>query len=166
MPKLSTEKKITGVVVPLGALYTKESPIIGEFADLVPFAQFCKQSGLKLIQVLPINDTGTQSSPYSGLSAFALHPIYIRISQVPGFDQLYAKDAKFKKQYDSFVSNHKYSLRYDYDNILNKKITLLQMLYEQTPTGTTGEPVEELAKWIKKNSWKWHSIGNLMDGIL
>lgn len=153
MPKLSTEKKITGVVVPLGALYTKENPIIGEFADLVPFAQFCKQSGLKLIQLLPINDTGTQSSPYSGLSAFALHPIYIRISQVPGFDQLYAKDAKFKKQYDSFVSNHKYSLRYDYDNILNKKITLLQMLYEQTPTGTTGEPVEELAKWIKKNSW-------------
>ena len=106
-------KKLTGVAVPLGALYTKENPVIGEFADLVPFARFCKEAGLGIIQLLPVNDTGTQSSPYSGLSAFALHPIYIRIKDVPGFDDLYKSDAKFKKAYDDFISANTYTLRYD-----------------------------------------------------
>ena len=82
--------KMTGVVVPLGALYTKNNDVIGEFPDLIPFADFCKSAGVEVIQLLPINDTGTQSSPYSGLSAFALHPIYIRIQDIPGFDELYA----------------------------------------------------------------------------
>lgn len=159
MQKSSSEKKLTGVVVPLGALYTKENPVIGEFADLIPFAKFCKQSGLELIQLLPVNDTGTQSSPYSGLSAFALHPIYIRICEVPGFKTLYDSDSKFKKLYDSLLCNHKYSLRYSYDSILNEKNALLKMLYDAGETGSTGEPTEDLTKWIKKNSWvKTYSV--------
>ena len=97
------KEKMTGTVVPLGALYTKENAVIGEFPDLVPFAEFCKASGLSIIQLLPVNDTGTQSSPYSGLSAFALHPIYIRIKDVPSFETLYKDNEKFKKEYDSFT---------------------------------------------------------------
>ena len=97
------KKKLTGVAVPLGALYTKDNSVIGEFGDLKPFADFCKAAGISIIQLLPVNDTGTQSSPYSGLSAFALHPIYIRINEVPGFEALYKADAKFKKAYDDFM---------------------------------------------------------------
>ena len=88
-------KKLNGVVVPLGALYTKDNPVIGEFPDLKPFADFCKKCGISIIQLLPVNDTGTQSSPYSGLSAFALHPIYIRIGDIEGFAELYKSNSKF-----------------------------------------------------------------------
>ncbi len=146
-------KKLTGVAVPLGALYTKENPIIGEFPDLIPFVDFCKASGLSLIQLLPVNDTGTQSSPYSGLSAFALHPIYIRIKDVPGFAELYDSNEKFKKSYNSFTKNFKYTLRYDYDGIMNTKISLLQQVYETTEAGKTGKPDAALSKWIKANPW-------------
>ena len=109
------KKKLTGVAVPLGALYTKDNSVIGEFSDLKPFADFCKAAGISIIQLLPVNDTGTQSSPYSGLSAFALHPIYIRINEVPGFEALYKNDEKFKKAYDDFIKGQKYALRYNYD---------------------------------------------------
>ena len=146
-------KKLTGVVVPLGALYTKENPIIGEFPDLIDFADFCKQAGLSIIQLLPVNDTGTQSSPYSGLSAFALHPIYIRIKNIEGFSKAYKNDKAFKAVYYEFTKNAAYSPRYDYDYILNTKITLLKMLYDLTPTGQTGEPEDSLSAWIKENSW-------------
>lgn len=146
-------KKLTGVVVPLGALYTKENPIIGEFPDLIPFVDFCKASGLSLIQLLPVNDTGTQSSPYSGLSAFALHPIYIRIKDISGFAELYDSNEKFKKAYDSFTKKYKYTLRYDYDGIMNTKISLLQQVYETTEAGKTGKPEAALSKWIKANPW-------------
>ena len=73
---------MTGTSVPLGAIVTEGNPAIGEFPSLKKFALFCKKSGLKIIQLLPVNDTGTQSSPYSGLSAFALHPIYIRLEDI------------------------------------------------------------------------------------
>lgn len=146
-------KKLTGVAVPLGALYTKDNPVIGEFPDLKPFADYCQTAGISIIQLLPVNDTGTQSSPYSGLSAFALHPIYIRLKNVPGFDELYKNDEKFKKAYDVFVANQKYTLRYNYDAILNTKTALLKMLYDSTDEGKTGDAGEALSKWIKANSW-------------
>ena len=147
------KEKLTGTAVPLGALYTKENPVIGEFPDLKPFADFCKSAGISIIQLLPVNDTGTQSSPYSGLSAFALHPIYIRLKNIEGFDSLYSSDAKFKKAYDSLVKNHKYCLRYNYDGILNEKTALLKMLYDNTDEGKTGETGAALSKWIKANPW-------------
>ena len=86
---MANDKKVTGLSLPLGALYTKDNPVIGEYSDLIPFAKFCKECGIKIIQLLPVNDSGTQSSPYSALSAFALHPIYIRIKDLPDFDDLY-----------------------------------------------------------------------------
>ncbi len=147
------QKKLNGVAVPLGALYTKDNSIIGEFPDLKPFADFCKAAGISIIQLLPVNDTGTQSSPYSGLSAFALHTIYIRLNAISGFDELYKSDAKFKKAYDELVKNHKYCGRYDYDGILNKKNALLKQLYDSTDTGKSGEASPELTKWIRANSW-------------
>lgn len=152
MAKSSKAKKLTGVVVPLGALYTKGNSVIGEFPDLIPFAQFCKSAGLSIIQLLPVNDTGTQSSPYSGLSAFALHPIYIRLTDIAEFKPVYENNAKFKKAYDNFVKTYKYTLRYDYDGILNTKISLLQMLYEATPSWE-GELDVLLKGWIKANPW-------------
>lgn len=152
-------QKLTGVVVPLGALYSEKNPVIGCYTDLIPFAQFCKKCGFKLIQLLPVNDTGTQSSPYSGLSAFALHPIYIRIKEIPGFEAFYKSNEKFKTCYDNFVSQNDYTLRYDYDRILNTKINLLQQLYETTPAGLTGNSDEELSKFIKANTWiKTYSV--------
>ena len=145
--------KLTGVVVPLGALYTQNNNSIGEFPDLIPFADYCKEAGIKIIQLLPINDTGTQSSPYSGLSAFALHPIYIRIQDIEGFETLYKEDKEFHSLYDTFVKDNKYTLRYNYDNILNTKNALLRSLYDATECGKSGKADKELTDWIKNNPW-------------
>lgn len=146
-------KKLIGVTVPLGALFTNDNPVIGEFPDLKPFADFCKMAGFSLIQLLPVNDTGTQSSPYSGLSAFALHPIYIRINCVENFDEIYKNDADFKKNYDDFIGCHKYCTRYNYDQILNKKSNLLRKLFSYTQDFKSGKPSAALSKWIEKNEW-------------
>ena len=145
--------KLSGVAVPLGAIYTKNNNSIGEFPDLIPFADFCKEAGIGIIQLLPINDTGTQSSPYSGLSAFALHPIYIRIQDIDGFDSLYNSNKDFKNLYDTYTKDNSYTLRYDYDNILNSKNALLRALYDETQTGKTGEASKEIKEWVKNNPW-------------
>lgn len=146
-------QNLSGVVIPLGALYTKESAAIGEYPDLKPFADFCKKTNLSIIQLLPVNDTGTQSSPYSGLSAFALHPIYIRLKEIPDFENQLKENAKLNSLYSEFSEKYKYTSRYNYDGILNDKITMLKLIYESTEAGKTGKADEELTKWIKSNSW-------------
>ena len=75
---------VTGVSVPVSALRGAKGCGTGEFADLVDLGAWCAASGIELIQLLPVNDTGWNSSPYSALSAFALHPLYLRLTDVPG----------------------------------------------------------------------------------
>lgn len=122
-------EKRTGVVVPLASLYTKDCPAVGDFLALKDFADFCKKVGISIIQLLPVNDTGTHSSPYSGLSAFALHPLYIRIQSLPEFEDAFANDKNFCQAYKAFSKKFKYSKRFNYTQILQEKLTLLHILY-------------------------------------
>ena len=118
----------TGVAVPLASLRTEESPVVGEFSSLFEFADFAAKSGLSVIQLLPVLDTGTHSSPYSSLSAFALHPLYIKLSAIPIFKRCYESDSLFKKKYDEFIS-HKKDTRFDYEYVVNAKDFLLRKMW-------------------------------------
>ena len=72
----------SGVAVPLFSLRSKNSIGIGEYLDLIPFAQWSKLCDFNVIQLLPVNDTGAEASPYSARSAFALNPVFINIQAV------------------------------------------------------------------------------------
>ncbi len=81
--------KGAGVSVPVFSLRTERSFGIGEFTDLRLLVDWAKKTGLKLIQLLPVNDTtatGTwhDSYPYAAISAFALHPVYVNLEEVAG----------------------------------------------------------------------------------
>jgi 4-alpha-glucanotransferase len=76
-----------GVAIPVFSLRSKSSFGVGEFSDIKLLATWCKKVGIKLIQLLPINDitvnkTNTDSYPYAANSSFALHPLYINLHEV------------------------------------------------------------------------------------
>lgn len=146
-------ERLTGTAVPLGALRTEKAASIGEYTDLKKLADFAKKSGLGLIQLLPVNDSGTQSSPYSALSAFALHPIYLSLESIEGFDGLYKSNAEFKKNYDAFISYHKDAERFSYDDVNNSKDYFLRQIYAETETAKKGKASKDLEDFIKKNDW-------------
>ncbi|MBS7260849.1 MAG: 4-alpha-glucanotransferase [Treponema sp.] len=146
-------ERLTGTAVPLGALRTEKAASIGEYTDLKKLADFAKKSGLGIIQLLPVNDSGTQSSPYSALSAFALHPIYLSLESIEGFDGLYKSNAEFKKNYDAFISYHKDAERFSYDDVNNSKDYFLRKIYAETETAKKGKASKDLENFIKKNSW-------------
>ncbi|MCQ2584249.1 MAG: 4-alpha-glucanotransferase [Treponema sp.] len=145
--------KLTGTAVPLGALRTEKAACIGEYTDLKKLADFAKKSGLGLIQLLPVNDSGTQSSPYSALSAFALHPIYLSLESIEGFDAIYKSNAEFKKNYDAFISYHKDAERFSYDDVNNSKDYFLRQIYAETETAKKGKASKDLESFIKNNDW-------------
>lgn len=79
--------KGAGVAIPVFSLRSEKSFGVGEFTDLKLLADWCQQTGLKVIQVLPVNDTTSthtwmDSYPYSAISAFALNPIYLNLAKV------------------------------------------------------------------------------------
>jgi len=76
-----------GVAIPVFSLRSEAGFGVGEFTDLKRLADWGSKTGLKLIQLLPINDTSAthtwkDSYPYAAISAFALHPIYLNLAGV------------------------------------------------------------------------------------
>lgn len=63
-----------GICVPLFSLWTKRGP--ATYLDLIPLINWCADVGLGLLQLLPLNNTGTDPSPYNLVSSVDLHPKY------------------------------------------------------------------------------------------
>jgi len=77
---LSPDKKIAGVLVPLFALRGQDDLGIGDVAALREFIDWIAQAGFKLVQLLPINETGTDNSPYNAISAMAIEPATLHLA--------------------------------------------------------------------------------------
>jgi 4-alpha-glucanotransferase len=141
--------KGTGLAIPVFSLRSRNSFGVGEFTDIRLLVDWARETGLRLIQLLPVNDTGstqtwTDSYPYSAISAFALHPLYINLSKVAG-----------KKHEDKIQSlKRKQKLlnelpELDYEEVMRFKIAVLRELYELMSNETFEE--EEYREFFTNN---------------
>jgi 4-alpha-glucanotransferase len=122
--------KGAGVAIPVFSLRSKSSFGVGEFSDLKLLVDWAKATGLKMIQILPVNDTTathtwTDSYPYAAISAFALHPIYINLSKVAGkeHEKLLRSLKTKQKQLNELTE-------LDYEQVMKFKLGMLKELYE------------------------------------
>jgi 4-alpha-glucanotransferase len=79
--------RAAGVSIPVFSLRSEHSYGVGDFGDLKRFVDWAVETGLKVIQLLPVNDTTLShqwgdSYPYNIVSAFALHPQYMDLEQL------------------------------------------------------------------------------------
>ena len=79
--------RAAGVSVPVFSLRSDHSFGVGDFGDLLRFIDWAAMTGMKVVQLLPLNDTTSNhgwgdSYPYNIVSAFALHPHYIDLEQL------------------------------------------------------------------------------------
>jgi 4-alpha-glucanotransferase len=140
--------RLLGAVVPVGALRGSKPTAVGEFPDLVEFAHLCKKMKIGLIQLLPVNDTGYQSSPYFSLTAFALHPLYLRITDLPEAEKFKDKAAAINKEFGQ-------ETRFPYEKVLRAKMSLLREIYTENESAIEKKagPKSSLGVWIKDNPW-------------
>ena len=144
------DRRLCGLAVPVSALRTKKSCGIGEFSDLIPLADFCKKSGISVIQLLPVNDTGTDSSPYNALSAFALNPVYLCLEELPCAQAVQKHIDKAKK----LLKPQTAAERFDYEKVMHEKMQLLREVFESDKEAIIADfKGGELAAWIEKNPW-------------
>jgi 4-alpha-glucanotransferase len=76
--------RCAGTVIPVFSLRSEKSFGVGDLGDLRLLVDWAKKTRQRIIQVLPMNDTTTthtwmDSYPYSAISIYALHPMYINL---------------------------------------------------------------------------------------
>ncbi len=77
---LTPDKKIAGVLAPLFALRTETDLGVGDLEGLRQFVDWAAGVGFKLVQLLPINETGGDNSPYNAISAMAIEPTTLHLA--------------------------------------------------------------------------------------
>ena len=78
--ELSPDHKMAGILAPLFALRSPNDLGVGDIGALRDLVDWAAASGLNLVQLLPINETGNDHSPYNAISSVALDPLTIEIT--------------------------------------------------------------------------------------
>lgn len=133
-----------GINIPLFSLHSQTSCGIGEFTDLIPLLEWCKSIGFDIIQLLPLNDTGDNSSPYSAISAFALNPIHLGLAQLPDLDAELLGDLRQ-------MQNRASGLRVDYPAVRKTKDAFLRKYYQKVFSTVSG--TEAYKQFVQNNDW-------------
>ena len=123
--------KVAGTLVPVFSLRSKNSFGIGDFGDLKKMIDFVSQTGQRVLQILPINDTTithtwTDSYPYSCISIFAIHPQYVDLNQLPAI-----ADKAEAKKYEALRIKLNALSQIDYEAVNNAKTEYLKIIFEQ-----------------------------------
>jgi 4-alpha-glucanotransferase len=118
-----------GVAIPVFSLRSRQSFGVGEFTDLPLLVDWARKSGLRMIQILPVNDTSAtyswaDSYPYAAISAFALHPVYLNLEKVAGKKNgfLLKPIAKKQKQLNGLPD-------LDYEEVIKSKLSVIKELF-------------------------------------
>jgi len=147
--------RAAGVAVPVSGLKTDKSMGIGEFLDLKKMVDWCSATGLQLIQVLPINDSGQDPSPYSASSSFALHPSYVRPKSVAEYyEALYQTQIEGIVGWaDDAVSRLNKSSKVEHAKVMDEKTRLMDAIFEKVGLETVMKDPGILAWAETQSSW-------------
>jgi 4-alpha-glucanotransferase len=132
--------KGAGVAVPVFSLRTENGFGVGEFTDLKPLADWCRRTGLKLIQILPVNDTSATHSwldsyPYAAISAFALHPLYLNLNQIVA-----GRKKSLPENFESERKRLNALEAVDYEAVMNAKLKFVRKVFPAQKEETFAQP--------------------------
>ncbi|MDD7633287.1 MAG: 4-alpha-glucanotransferase [Parabacteroides sp.] len=144
--------KCAGTVIPVFSLRSEGSYGVGDFGDLRMLIEWAEKTGQRLIQVLPMNDTTithtwVDSYPYSAISIYALHPMYLDLRQL---------DALQDPEQAAFFETKRQELnalpQIDYEAVTRYKMDYCRAYFAQAGQDLLASP--EFKAFLQKNeSW-------------
>jgi 4-alpha-glucanotransferase len=143
-----------GVAIPVFSLRSETGLGIGEFTDIKKLVDWAVETGMKIVQILPVNDTiatktWTDSYPYAAISVFALHPLYINIQDIAKL-----KDKKAETRLKKAILDLNQLETVDFEQVLKYKFAYFKLLFEQEKTAffknkNAQNFIEHNADWLK-----------------
>ncbi|MFZ4548232.1 MAG: 4-alpha-glucanotransferase [Bacteroidales bacterium] len=123
--------KGAGIAIPVFSLRRRQGFGVGEFTDIKLLVDWASMLGMRLIQILPINDTIAKhawqdSYPYAAISVYALHPIYINLLQIGELE------SDINQQIIEAQGKYLNSLsKIDYEAVMALKSRFFKLIYDQ-----------------------------------
>ena len=164
--------RAAGVAIPVFSLRSEHSYGVGDFGDLRRLVDWAVLTGMRVIQILPVNDTtvnhGWQDSyPYNIISVFALHPHYIDL-EAAGTLKSKQKMTQYRRRQQE-LNALSYS---DYEAVDRVKMEYLRELFEEkgkvvmdsddfkTFVRDNEEWLKPYAEWLSQNNQNTPTIQN------
>ncbi len=141
--------RAAGVCIPIFSLRSEHSCGVGDFGDLKRFIDWAEATGLRVIQLLPVNDTTlshlwSDSYPYNIVSVFALHPQYMDLEQLGTLSEKKSMTA-FRRQQRELNA-----LSYcDYQAVERVKTDYVQQIFKEKGEETFQS--EAYKEWYEQN---------------
>lgn len=145
------EWRVAGVAVPVFSLRSDNSYGVGDFGDLRRFVDWAVATGMKVIQLLPVNDTTLthrwgDSHPYNIVSWFALHPHYLDIDNLGSLKSEERMRAYHRQRQE--LNTLTYS---DYEAVDRVKLTFVKEYIVDFGQQTFRS--KDYQSFIKENNW-------------
>lgn len=145
------EWRVAGVAVPVFSLRSDNSYGVGDFGDLRRFVDWAVATGMKVIQLLPVNDTTLthrwgDSHPYNIVSWFALHPHYLDIDNLGSLKSEERMRAYHRQRRE--LNTLTYS---DYEAVDRVKLTFVKEYIVDFGQQTFRS--KDYQSFIKENNW-------------
>jgi 4-alpha-glucanotransferase len=164
--------RAAGVAIPVFSLRSEHSYGVGDFGDLRRLVDWAVLTGMRVIQILPVNDTtvnhGWQDSyPYNIISVFALHPHYIDL-EAAGTLKSKQKMIQYRRRQQE-LNALAYS---DYEAVDRVKMEYLRELFEEKGkvvmdsddfknfVRDNEEWLKPYAEWLSQNNQNTPTIQN------
>jgi 4-alpha-glucanotransferase len=122
-----------GICIPLSYIHSENSCGIGEILDLLPLIDWIKQVGFDMLQLLPLNDTGLDPSPYSALSSCAINPVYLSLSALPYLDNSLKEPLSLLKELNLTLYINYQAVRVQKEKWLNTYLDKVEDLFIKDP---------------------------------
>ena len=145
--------RLAGMLVPVFSLRSEGSFGVGDFGDLKKMVDLVCETGQRVLQILPVNDTTTtyswtDSYPYSCISIFAIHPQYADLRQLPALT-----NTKQRNDFEALRQQLNALPQIDYEQVNHAKITYLRLLFAQEGSKVLSskdfkEFLEEAGQWL------------------
>lgn len=146
--------RAAGVCVPVFSLRSEHSYGVGDFGDLKRFVGWAAATGMRCIQLLPVNDTSMKRNwndccPYNVTSVFALHPHYIDLEALGALKDKRRMTAYRRRQRELNALPNS-----DYEAVERVKSEYLHDFFEEQGIQTLAS--KEYKTWVAANSYWLH----------
>ncbi len=144
-------ERVAGVAVPVFSLRSEGSAGVGDFGDLRRLVDWAEKTGMRAVQILPVNDTTNSrtwmdSYPYNAISVFALHPMYTDLRQLGELD-----DQAAMAEYEEKRRQLNGLPAVDYEAVNSLKRTYIRKMFDQN--GETVMQSDSFTRFRKRNAY-------------
>lgn len=140
------------MLIPVFALRSPHDLGIGDTEAMRDAIDFCHRNKIGVLQVLPINESGGDNSPYNAISSIALDPALLSISPdtVPGL----TKETFAQLAPEAHIAELR-SGPVDYPRVKHLKLELLRAGFKEFDKGPKDSPEHKLFQGFQHENRGW-----------